>query len=121
MILFCIPKFDIRIYLVVSFKEMFRPVGSLIGNLHLRSKSQGAILALQIKRIAQEQIAKTVQDLPKVAIAQIKVKSFRNGQLTILAPTLVSAELKMRSEGLKDAINKTVGKEVIRRIVFRVN
>jgi len=121
LILFCIPKFDIRIYLVVSFKEMFRPVGSLIGNLHLRSKSQGAILALQIKRIAQEQIAKTVQDLPKVAIAQIKVKSFRNGQLTILAPTLVSLELKIRSEGLKDQINKALAKDIIKKIVFRTS
>src|SRR3990172_1318602 len=100
---------------------MFRPVGSLIGNLHLRPKSQDAILALQVKRIAQEQIAKTVQDLPKEAIAQIKVKSFRNGQLTIVAPTLVSLELKMRSEGLKNEINRGLAKDIIKKIVFRVN
>ena len=99
---------------------MFRPVGSLIGNLHLRSKSQGVILALQVKRIAQEQIAKTVRDLPQEAIAQIKVKSFSNGQLTILAPTLISLELKMRSEGLKDQINRAFGEEIIKKIVFRV-
>ena len=99
---------------------MFRPVGSLIGNLHLRSKSQGVILALQVKRIAQEQIAKTVQDLPREAIHQIKVKSFRNGQLTLSAPTLISLELKMRSEGLKDAINETLGKKIVKRLMFRV-
>src|SRR3989304_6292387 len=98
---------------------MFRPVGSLIGNLHLRPKSQDAILALQVKIIAQEQIAKTVQDLPKEAIVQIKVKSFRNGQLTILAPTLVSLELKMRSEGLKDTINRVLAKDIVKTIRFR--
>src|SRR3989344_6511805 len=100
---------------------MFKPVGSLIGNLHVRSKSQGAILALQVKRIAQEQIAKTVQDLPEEATAQIKVKSFRNGQLTVLAPTLVSLELKMRSEGLKNEINRAFGEGILKKIVFRAN
>ena len=101
--------------------EMFKPVGSIIGNLRLRSKSQGAILALQVKRIAQEQIAKTVQDLPEEATVQIKVKSFRNGQLTILAPTLISLELKMRSEGLKSEINKAFGKDIVEKMRFRVN
>ena len=100
---------------------MFRPVGSLIGNLHLHTKSKDAIFALKVKKTAEDVIPNVCHDLPKEAISQIKVKSFRNGQLTVLAPTLVSAELKMRSEGLKDAINKTFGKEVIRRIVFRVN
>ena len=99
--------------------EMFKPVGSIIGNLHLRSKSQGAIFALQVKRTAQEIIAKTFQDLPRKAILQIKVKSFKNGQLTIIAPTLVSLELKMRSEGLKNGINKAFGKEIIEKIRFQ--
>jgi len=106
---------------IVFFKEMFRPVGSLIGNLHLGTKSKDAIFALKVKKVAKDAIEKICGDLPQEAISQIRVKSFRNGQLTILAPTLVSLELKMRSEGLKDAINKTFGKEVIRRIVFRVN
>jgi len=100
---------------------MFKPVGSIIGNLHLRSKSQGAIFALQVKRITQEQITKTFQDLPREAIHQIKVKSFRNSQLTLSAPTLISLELKMRSEGLKDQLNKAFGKDIIKRIVFRVS
>ena len=99
---------------------MFRPVGSLIGNLHLQTKSKDAIFALKVKKAAEDVIPNVCRDLPKEAIAQIKVKSFRNGQLTVLAPTLVSAELKMRSEGLKNEINRTFGKEIITRLVFRV-
>ena len=105
---------------IVFFKEMFRPVGSLIDNLRLSPKSQDAILALQIKRVAEEQITKVFEDLPKEAIAQIKVKSFRNNKLTILAPTLISAELKMRSEGLKSAINGAFGEDVVKKIIFRI-
>src|SRR3990167_4277727 len=101
--------------------EMFRPVGSLIGNLHLHTKSKDVILALQVKRVVQEQIAKTFEDLPSEAIAQAKVKSFKNGQLTIVAPTIVAVELKMRSEGLKDQINKAFGKEIVSQIIFRAN
>src|SRR3989344_169459 len=99
---------------------MFRPIGSLIGNWHLRTKSKDAIFALKVKKAAGDVIANVCQDLSKEALAQIKVKSFRNGQLTIVAPTLVSLELKMRSEGLKDEINKGLGKEIIKKIVFRV-
>ena len=99
---------------------MFRPVGSLIGNLHLHTKSKDAIFALKVKKVAEGVIPEVCQDLPKEAIVQIKVKSFRNGQLTVLAPTLVSLELKMRSEGLKNEINRTFGKEIITRLVFRV-
>mgnify|MGYP001614035804 FL=1 len=99
---------------------MFKPVGSIIGNLHLRSKSQGAIFALQVKGVAKEVIEKICQDLPKEATSLIKVKSFRNGQLTLSAPTLISLELKMRSEGLKNGINEAFGKDIIKRIMFRV-
>ena len=99
--------------------EMFRPVGSLIGNLHLGTKSKDAIFALKIKKVAEGVIPEVCQDLPKEAIVQIKVKSFRNGQLTILAPTLVSLELKIRSEGLKDQINKAFGKDIIEKIKFQ--
>ena len=100
--------------------EMFRPVGSLIGNLHLRTKSKDAIFALKVRKVAEDVIANVCQDLPKEVIAQIKVKSFKNNQLTILAPTLVSLELKMRSEGLKSGINEAFGKDIIKRITFRV-
>src|SRR3989344_903390 len=98
---------------------MFRPVVSLIGNLHLGTKSKDAIFALKVKKVAGDVIVNVCQDLPKEAIAQIKIKSFRNGQLTILAPTLVSAELKMRSEGLKDQINRALGKDIVEKIRFR--
>ena len=98
---------------------MFKPVGSLIGNLHLSTKSKDAIFALKVKKTAEDVISKICQDLPNEAIAQIKVKSFRNGQLTILAPTLVSLELKMRSEGLKDQINKALAKNIVKTIRFR--
>lgn len=100
---------------------MFRPVGSLIGNLHLGVKSKDAIFALQVKKVAEDVIQKICQDLPKEAIAQIKVKSFRNGELTIVAPTLVAVELKMRSEGLKNDINQATGKEIIKRLIFRTS
>ena len=98
---------------------MFRPVGSLIGNLHLGTKSKDAIFALKVKKVAKDAIEKICGDLPQEAISQIRVKSFRNGQLTILAPTLVSLELKMRSEGLKDQINKALAKNIVKTIRFR--
>ena len=101
--------------------EMFRPVGSLIGNLHLHTKSKDAIFALKVKKTAEDVIPNVCHDLPKEAISQIKVKSFRNGQLTILAPTLVSLELKMRSEGLKNEINRAFGEGILKKIVFRAN
>ena len=105
---------------IVFFKEMFKPVGSLIGNWHLRTKSKDAIFALKVRKAAEDVISKVCRDLPKEAIAQIRVKSFRNGQLILSAPTLISLELKMRSEGLKNEINKDIGKEIIKKIVFRV-
>ena len=98
---------------------MFKPVGSLIGNLHLHTKSKDAIFALKVKKAVEDVIPNVCRDLPKEAIAQIKVKSFRNGQLTILAPTLVSLELKIRSEGLKDQINKALAKDIVKTIRFR--
>ena len=99
---------------------MFKRVGSLIGNWHLRTKSKDAIFALKVRKAAEDVISKVCHDLPNEAIAQIRVKSFRNGQLTILAPTLVAVELKMRSEGLKSAINGAFGKEIVKKLVFRV-
>ena len=98
---------------------MFKPVGSLIGNLHLSTKSKDAIFALKVKKTAEDLIPNVCQDLPKEAVVQIKVKSFRNGQLTILAPTLFSLELKMRSQGLKDQINKALAKDIVKTIRFR--
>jgi len=106
---------------IVFFKEMFRPVGSIIGSLHLRTKSKDAIFALQVKKVAKEAIEKICGDLPQEAIAQIRVKSFKNNQVTILAPRLVSLELQMRSEGLKSQINKAFGKEVVSKIIFRAS
>ena len=99
---------------------MFRPVGSLIGNWRLRAKSKDAIFALKVRKVAEDVSPNVCQDLPVEVIPQIKVKSFRNGQLTLSAPTLISLELKMRSEGLKSGINEAFGKDIIKRITFRV-
>lgn len=86
---------------------MFKPVGSLIKVSPVHSKSGGAITAMRVRQVALDLIKKEIGGF--CDIKTIKPSTFRNGVLTIIAPTLINSELHMRSEGLKRDINKTVG------------
>ena len=97
---------------------MFRTAGSIIGKRRF-GKSTGAILALEVRRVAQAEIEKSCADLPVEILAKIKVKTYKNGVLTISCPQLVAAELYMRSEGLKKGINESIGRQIVNELRFR--
>lgn len=97
----------------------FKPVGSLLGSLTRRSKTPGAILALQVRQAAKETIERELFDMPKDMVDLIRIKSFKNGLLVVNAPPLVAAELSMRSGGLEKAINKALGGSIVRSLRFR--
>lgn len=97
----------------------FKPIGSLIGSLARRSKTPEAILALQVRQVAKEVVARELFDLPKDLVDSIRIKSFKNGLLVINAPPLLAAELTMRSGGLRESINKVLGKDFVRVLRFR--
>src|SRR3989344_369302 len=95
---------------------MFKPIGAIIGNRRF-GKSSDAILALGVRRVAQEVI--NGLDLPNKVKATIKVKTFKNVVLTISCSPLVAVELYMRSEELKKGMNEKVGKDIIETITFK--
>ena len=97
----------------------FKPVGSLLGSITRRSKTPDAIVALQVRQVAKDVIGRELFDIPKDIVDSIKIKSFKNSLLVVSAPPLVAAELKMRSGGLKDNINKRLGVTTVRQIRFR--
>lgn len=99
---------------------MFKPVGTIIGGRRF-GKSSDAVMALQVRRIAQGALAKECADLPDEILGQVHVKSYANGYLTIVCPPLVAAELYMRSEGLKKVMDRELGGNVIREIRFKVS
>lgn len=99
---------------------MFRPIGSLIREIPVRSKTPKAIIALQVRQAARESLRMVCGDLPKEVIDSIKVVSFKNTVLTLGASSLVSSELMTRSEGLINEINRVLGKKIVSRLRFRV-
>lgn len=98
----------------------FKAVGSLIGSAGIRSKNSGAILALKVRQLAKETIERELFDFPGDLADSVKVKSFKNGVLTIGCPTIVAVELQMRSGGLRESINGALGKNFVRVLRFRV-
>lgn len=99
---------------------MFTPVGSLLKTLPRRSKIPDAILAIHVRRIAKESLAKVCGDLPSDVLATAKIVSFKNGVLTMSASSLLATELQMRSGGLIREINRVLGKKIVERLRFRV-
>jgi len=100
---------------------MFKPVGSLIQQIPIRSKSSRAIVALQVRLAAQEALKAVLSDLPKEVVESAKPTIFKNGVLTLACPALLASELKMRSEGLIEEVNKSLGGKVVSRLRFRVS
>lgn len=98
---------------------MFKSVGELVREIPGRPRASNAIVALQIRQMALDSIKKTMKDLPEEVLDQIKVTTYKNGVLTIIAPTILLSELKMRSGGLVDDVNKVLGKKLIRDLRFR--
>ena len=96
---------------------MFKPIGAIIGNRRF-GKSSDAILALGVRRVAQEVI--NGLDLPNKVKATIKVKTFKNGVLTVGCPPLVAAELYMRFEELKKGMNGKLGGSSVGDLRFKV-
>ena len=101
-----------------TLAEMFKPVGVILGNRRF-GKSSGAVLALQVRRVAQDVIGKVCSDLPEEILTTIKVKTYKNGAATIACPQMVAGELYMRSEGLKKGMNDKLGKNVVEQIKFK--
>lgn len=95
---------------------MFKPIGVLLGGLAKHSKSSEVILALQVRHAAKDCLKKECRDMPDNLIDLVKVASYKNGTLKLIAPSLVCAELQMRSGGLTDGINRRLG----RKLVFRI-
>lgn len=98
----------------------FIKVNDLIKSLPKRSKTPEALIAIQVRQIAREALFAKCADLPREILEKVRVLSFRNGTLTLKAPSLLSAELYTRSDGLVDYVNRAIGKEVVKRIKFKV-
>ena len=98
---------------------MFTPIGTLLKTLPIRSKTPQAILALHARRAFGDSLLKICADLPSEVLKTIKATTFKNHVLTIVCPSLVSAELSMRSGGLIRDINETLGRKVVRSLRFR--
>jgi len=104
---------------LIYFKEMFTRIGFILKTTPRRSKSSEPLLALQVRQVAKESLGKILREYPEDLDKKIKVKSFKNGVLVVIAPSLLSAELHTRSEGLKKDINKGLAKKVVEKIRFR--
>ena len=100
---------------------MFKPVGSIIASRGRFGKSSGAILALQVRGAAKKILEGVCVDLGEDVAGSVKVKSFKNGVLNIVAPGLLSTELYMRSSGLKKEINRVLGEEIVGKIRFKAS
>lgn len=100
---------------------MFKSLGSLIKSPNTKFKKNDAIFALQIRQVAKKSIRTVCSDLPSEVTDSLHIKSVKNGVLTINAPSLVAAELQMRSGGLIEDINRQLGQKILHKIRFKVN
>ncbi len=96
---------------------MFKPVGSVLNSLPLGNKQRGAILAIRVRLEAQKAIEKI--DLEPEILKSVRIASFKNKVLTVIAPPLVLAELAMRSGGLIEAINKGLGARIVGKLKLK--
>ncbi len=100
---------------------MFKSVGNLIKSSNTKHQKDGTVFALQIRQIAKSSIRTVCSDLPNEITDKIKVKSAKNGVLTVIAPSLVATELQMRAEGLIEDINRQFGQKILRKIRIKVD
>jgi len=100
---------------------VFTRIGSILKTTPKRSRSPDAFLALQVRQISKESLGKILREYPEDLSKKIKVKSFKNGVLVVIAPNLLSAELHARSDGLKKDINRAFKKNVVEKIRFKAS
>ena len=99
---------------------MFTPVGILLKTLPRRSKTSNFMMALHVRRAFAESLLRVCSDLPPEVLNTIKASIYKNHILTIVCPSLVSAELQMRAGGLMKDINEALGKKIVYKLRFRV-
>lgn len=100
---------------------MFKRIGGLIGALPARSKTPDTIIALQVRQVAGDCLKRLMKSYPKELEKQIKVSSFKNGTLLVKAPSILAAELHIRSVDLIEDINSKLKKKVVRSIRFKAS
>ena len=98
---------------------MFNSVGSVIKNIPLNPK-KSLFLSLRVRKAAKDSIGAVFSDLSSEVLSSLEVVSFKNGQLTINTSSLLAAELQMRSERLKEEINKSLGKSLVSSLRLKV-
>ena len=98
---------------------MFTRVGNILKSAPSRAKSADSMRALQVRQASKEVLDKVLDDYPEDIAKSVKIKTFKNGTLTIVSPTLLSAELHARSEELKKEINRVLEKRMVEKIRFR--
>lgn len=98
---------------------MFRHVGALIKTPARYKKSQDALTAIRIRQIARDSLYGLTRDYPADVAKSIKVTTYKNMVLTVVAPAVVAADLHMRSGELVDEVNKRVGAKVLVSVKFR--
>ncbi len=98
---------------------MFTRVGVLLKTLPRRSRTPGVILALHVRSAFDDSLKKNCGDLPADVLKAVKAVSFKSGVIIVKTPTLVAAELQMRSGGLIKEINMVLGRRVVTRLRFR--
>lgn len=76
-------------------------------------------MALHVRLAFRKALSKVCADLPTEFLVKVKPRNFKNGTLTIGAPTLTATELAMRSERLKKEINEALEKKLVERLRFR--
>lgn len=100
-------------------KEVFKSVGTLLNSPQLGTRKR-TFLALQARAAARKALGSLCGDLDPEIIESIRVASFDGNTLKISAPSLVCAELQMRSDGLIKEINRALGKKIVDKIRFKV-
>jgi len=98
---------------------VFKSVGTLLNSPQLGTRRR-TFMALQVRAAARKALANLCRDLDPQILESIRIASFDGKTLKITAPTLVCAELQMRSEGLIKEINSVLGQKVVEKIRFRV-
>ncbi len=99
---------------------MFIRLGSILKTAHTRPGKGVPLYALQVRQVGQEILDKVCIEYPEEVAKKVKVKTFKNGTLTVVSPQLLSAELHTRSEGLKEDINRALKKNLVEKIRFKV-
>lgn len=91
------------------------PLASLLGRALKRAKVDGVVLGAQAVNAMQ-----AILDQRYGADAGLTVKSLKNGALSIaVTDAPARAELKLVAGELVEAVNSTLGKQIVKELRFR--